>query len=75
MLVISRTRDGRVVIIVPPSDKPTEIDMTIVDIRGDKVRLGFDAPREVNIARSELLEPTPPPSPSPSRSEPEPPGV
>lgn len=63
MLVISRQRDERVIITVPPSTKPTEIEVTIVDIRGDKVRTGYNAPKEVNIARLELLDrPTPPPA-------------
>jgi carbon storage regulator len=28
----------------------------VVDIRGDKVRLGFDAPKEVPIHRREVYE-------------------
>lgn len=28
--------------------------MTVIEIRGDKVRLGFEAPRDVEIIRSEL---------------------
>lgn len=31
------------------------IDVHVVDVQGDKVRLAFNAPRIVNIARGELL--------------------
>ncbi len=31
------------------------IVLTLVDIQGDKIRLGVEAPREVPIARDELL--------------------
>ena len=54
MLVLSRQRDESIVITVPPSDKPTIIRQTTVDIRGDKVRNGYQAPREVEIHREEV---------------------
>lgn len=42
-------------------DESIEIDggvtITIVRIRGDKVRIGIDAPPHVRILRTELLEP------------------
>lgn len=47
MLVLSRLRDESIVI-------GDNIVITIVDIRGDKVRLGIDAPREVTVHRSEV---------------------
>ena len=40
MLVLSRHRDESIMI-------GDDIVITIVDIRGDKVRLGIDAPQEV----------------------------
>lgn len=49
MLVLSRKRDERIVI-------GENITITIVDVRGDKVRLGIDAPQEVPVHRSEVLE-------------------
>lgn len=52
MLVLSRKLGERVVIGEPPN----EITLTVVDIDRGKVRLGLDAPREVPIFRSELLE-------------------
>lgn len=31
------------------------IILTVLDVRGDKVRLGIDAPLEVRVLRTELL--------------------
>ncbi len=42
-----------------PGDKifiGDNIVITVVDIKGDSVRLSFDAPREVKIYRGELYE-------------------
>ena len=47
MLVLSRLRDESIVI-------GDNIRITIVDIRGDKVRLGIDAPVEVPVDREEV---------------------
>lgn len=47
MLVLSRKRDESIVI-------NDNITITVVEIRGDKVRLGIQAPREVPIHRSEI---------------------
>ncbi len=49
MLVLSRSRDESIVI----GDK---VVVTIVDIRGDKVRLGIQAPAEVPVHRQEVFE-------------------
>jgi carbon storage regulator len=49
MLVLSRKRNESIVI-------DGNIVVTIVDIRGDKVRLGIEAPKEVPIHRSEVYE-------------------
>ena len=49
MLIISRKKNEGLVI-----NGNTEI--TIIDIQGDKVRLGIEAPNEVKIIRKELLE-------------------
>ncbi|MGA0871237.1 MAG: carbon storage regulator CsrA [Phycisphaerales bacterium] len=49
MLVLSRQRDQTVMI-------GDEIEVTIVDIRGDRVRLGFKAPAEVPVHRKEVYD-------------------
>lgn len=49
MLVLSRQRDESIVI-------GDNVVVTIVDIRGDKVRLGIDAPGEVPVHRQEVFE-------------------
>ena len=49
MLVLSRQRDESIII-------GDNIVVTIVDIRGDKVRLGIKAPSEVSVHREEIYE-------------------
>lgn len=49
MLVLSRQRDESIMI-------GDTIVVTIVDIRGDKVRLGINAPAEVPVHRQEVYE-------------------
>jgi carbon storage regulator len=49
MLVLSRQRDESIII-------GDNIVITVVDVRGDKVRLGIDAPREVSVHRREIYE-------------------
>ncbi len=47
MLVLSRKKNESIVV-------NENIVITVVEIRGDKVRLGIEAPREVPIHRSEV---------------------
>jgi carbon storage regulator len=49
MLVLSRGVDEKIMI-------GDNITITIVDIRGGKVRLGFDAPREIPVHREEVFK-------------------
>jgi carbon storage regulator len=49
MLVLSRQRDQTIVI-------GDNIRITIVDVRGDKVRIGIDAPRDVSVHREEIYD-------------------
>ena len=48
MLVLSRKRNESVVI-------NDQIVVTVIEVRGDKVRLGIQAPRDVPIHRSEVM--------------------
>ncbi|NBV62919.1 MAG: carbon storage regulator [Planctomycetes bacterium] len=49
MLVLSRQRDERIVI-------GDEVEVVVVDIRGEKVRLGIVAPNTVSVHRKEIYE-------------------
>ncbi len=49
MLVLSRHRDESIII-------GDDIVITVVDIRGDKVRLGIAAPIEISVHRQEVYE-------------------
>lgn len=49
MLVLSRKRDEKIVI-------NENIVITVVEIRGDKVRLGIEAPSDVSVHRQEVFE-------------------
>jgi len=49
MLVLSRQRDETIVI-------GDDIEITIVDIRGEKVRLGINAPPHIPVHRKEIYE-------------------
>lgn len=51
MLVLSRKENQRVMVEFP--DGPL-VEVMVVEIRGDKVRLGFVAPPEVPIHREEI---------------------
>jgi len=49
MLVLSRHRDESIKI-------GDNVTITVVDIRGDKVRLGIDAPQEIPVHRQEVYD-------------------
>jgi carbon storage regulator len=49
VLVLSRQRDESILI-------GDEIEVTVVDIRGDKVRLGINAPKEISVHRREVYD-------------------
>lgn len=53
MLVLSRHRDESIVINGGTAD---EIVITVVDIRGDRVRLGISAPIEIPVHRLEVQQ-------------------
>jgi carbon storage regulator len=49
MLVLSRRAGERLVL-------GGTITVTVIEVRGDTVRLGIDAPREVRVHRAEVLD-------------------
>ena len=49
MLVLSRKKNESIVI-------NNDITIVVVDIRGDKVRLGVEAPKEVPVHRREVVD-------------------
>jgi len=49
MLVLSRKKNESIII-------NDHIVVTVVEIRGDKVRLGIDAPKDVSVHRREVYE-------------------
>lgn len=49
MLVLSRQKDESIII-------GDDIEVIIVDVRGDKVRLGINAPRSISVHRKEIYE-------------------
>jgi carbon storage regulator len=49
MLVLSRRKDESIMI-------GDDVEITIVDIRGDKVRLGITAPKNIPVHRREVYE-------------------
>jgi carbon storage regulator len=49
MLVLSRQKDESIVI-------GDDVEITIVDVRGDKVRLGITAPKSISVHRREVYD-------------------
>jgi carbon storage regulator len=49
MLVLTRKTNEKIVI-------GDNVVITVVDVRGDRVRLGFEAPQDVEIHRQEVYE-------------------
>lgn len=47
MLVLSRKKDEKIRI-------GDEVTITVIEIRGDKVRLGIEAPKDVVVHREEI---------------------
>ena len=49
MLVLSRKRDESIII-------GDEIEITVVEVRGDVVKLGISAPKSISVYRKEVYE-------------------
>lgn len=69
MLVLSRKKNESIII-------NDNITITVIEIRGDKVRLGIDAPKDVSVHRREVYEAiqsqSKPSEPNPSPVRPDP---
>jgi carbon storage regulator len=52
MLALTR-KTGEVIVI---GDGPSKIEIMIVNVSGDKVRVAVDAPRDVSVHRLEVYE-------------------
>jgi carbon storage regulator len=63
MLVLTRKKNETIVI-------NGNISVTVVDVQGDKVRLGVDAPRDIPVHRQEVYDAihNPPPQGPPAKS-------
>ena len=49
MLVLSRKKDEKIMI-------GEDVTLMVIEIRGDKVRLGIDAPKDVSVHREEVFD-------------------
>jgi len=49
MLILSRKMNERIVI-------GDEIEISVIDIRGDQVKLGIEAPRSIKVYRKEVYQ-------------------
>ncbi len=49
MLVLSRQKDESIII-------GDDVEIVIVDVRGDKVRLGITAPKDIPVHRREVYD-------------------
>jgi carbon storage regulator CsrA len=54
-LNLTRCEGERVMVYVPPSDKETQIEIMVTEIDRKRIKMSIDAPRDVEILRSELL--------------------
>jgi len=52
MLVLSRHKNEKIIVMAGDA----EIVITVVLIKGTQVRIGIDAPTDVQIMRAELIE-------------------
>ena len=55
MLVLTRRKNQSIVI-------GDEIVVTVLEVKGDQIRLGITAPREIQVYREELLSDPPAPT-------------
>lgn len=58
MLILSRFTNDQVFLTLPNGEV---ITVTIVEVRNGKVRVGFEAPQDVEILRDDAIDKTPKP--------------
>ena len=54
MLALSRQKDESIVIVPNPNDDKEIAEICVIDIRGDKVRLGISAPTHHRVHSKEV---------------------
>ncbi|MHA1170306.1 MAG: carbon storage regulator [Candidatus Hodarchaeales archaeon] len=54
MLVLGRTEGEKVILRIPGIEE--EVVISVLEIRGRKAKLGFSAPREIDILREEIKD-------------------
>jgi carbon storage regulator CsrA len=52
-LVLSRNLKETIVIVTPLGER---VDVTVVDVRNDRVRIAIDAPETIAVDRMEVME-------------------
>lgn len=56
MLVLTRKMLQEIEVEIPPSTETRTMRIRVNETRVDRVRLAFDAPEEIRILRTELVE-------------------
>jgi len=56
MLVLTRKVNEQIYLDVPPSTESIRIMIQPAAIRGDKIRIGIEAPPEVDISRDDMIK-------------------
>lgn len=56
MLILTRRVGETTFLTVPPSDKETVVQITVLGVKGNQVRTGTNAPANVGIDREEIYK-------------------
>lgn len=55
MLVLTRKPEQTVKMTIQPSPVPIEIEVTVLEINGQSMKVGINAPQTVHIIRGEVV--------------------